>query len=71
MKSFDLNAMGVQEMDAQEVKETDGGFIEFLYELITGRSLASDARHACRQAAGAYAQTIQEGGKTCTDMPFK
>ena len=27
MKSFDLNAMGVQEMNAQEAKELNGGSI--------------------------------------------
>ena len=26
MKNLDLNAMGVVEMDARELKETDGGF---------------------------------------------
>ena len=30
MKTFDLNSMGLQEMTAQEMKETDGGIIWFL-----------------------------------------
>lgn len=30
MKNFDLKLMGVQEMNALEMKETDGGFIWFL-----------------------------------------
>jgi lactobin A/cerein 7B family class IIb bacteriocin len=27
MKNFDLNGFGVQEMNAEEMRETDGGFI--------------------------------------------
>ena len=71
MKNLDLNSYGVQEMDAKAMSEIDGGFVEFLYEYVTGRSLASDARKLTKAAAAAYAQVIQEGGKTCTDMPFK
>ena len=30
MKTFDLNSMGLQEMTAQEMKDTDGGIILLL-----------------------------------------
>jgi hypothetical protein len=41
MKNFDLNLMGVQEMNALDMKETDGGLVLFLICLATGLLLAS------------------------------
>ena len=58
-------------MTCQEMVETDGGIVEFLYEYVTGRSLAQDARKLTKAVADAYAEVIQEGGTVCTDMPFK
>lgn len=68
---MELEKFGVKEMDVVEMKTTDGGFVDFLYEFFTGRSLASDARYVVNQAAEAYAQVIQEGGTTASTMPFK
>lgn len=59
-----------KELNAQELREVDGGWVDFAYELLTGRSLAQDLRSAGRAVAAAYAQTIQEGGKTSSQMPF-
>ncbi len=36
MKNFDLNAMGVQEMDAIEMKKTDGGWWTIIGTIIGG-----------------------------------
>jgi len=71
MKDLNLNAYGVEEMSAVEMTQIDGGFVEFLYKYFTGRDLVDDARALTKEAAAAYAQVIKEGGKTCTDMPFK
>lgn len=46
MKDFDISTYGVEEITSSEQAQINGGFIEFLYELITGRSLASDTRKA-------------------------
>jgi len=70
MKNLDLNNYGVQELNGVEMKETDGGILEFVYEYVTGRSLASDARKVTEAAAKAYAQVIAEGGTTSSQMPF-
>ena len=39
MKNFDLNACGVQEMNAAEVAEVNGGFLPFVAGAICGGML--------------------------------
>ena len=64
MKNLELNAYGVVEMSHQEIVEANGGVVEFLYEYITGRSLAQDARKLTVALIDATAKVIQEGGTT-------
>lgn len=59
-----------KELSAQELEEFDGGWLDFAYELLTGRNLAQDLRSVGKAAAAAYVQTIQEGGTTSSQMPF-
>lgn len=70
MKNLDLNALSVQEMNVEEMRKAEGGFLDFVYEVVTGRSLASDVRSALIAGSKAYAQVIQEGGTTSSQMPF-
>jgi hypothetical protein len=72
MKNLDLNELGVQEMNAQEKRENNGGFfgIGDIYEIVLDRSLNQDIRALAGAAVGAYAQIIKEGGTTSTQMPF-
>ena len=71
MENLDLNAYGVTEMNHQEMVETDGGIVSFLYELITGRNLAQDVRTVVGEAVKATAQVKAEGGKTMEDFGMK
>ena len=71
MKTLDLNAYGVNEMPHQEMVEANGGIIEFLYEYITGRSLAQDARTLTEALINAAVEVKKEGGTLAADMPFK
>ncbi|MCL2727443.1 MAG: hypothetical protein FWD56_03580 [Bacteroidales bacterium] len=68
MKTFDLNTYGVVEMCHQEVMETDGGVIGFIYEYITGRSLAQDCREVAIYCLNAviegYANGLYDGMPT-------
>ncbi len=65
-----LDKFGVQELSTREMQKTEGGFIDFIYEYVTGRSLAQDARALTKEIAKAHAQVRAEGGKTSIDMPF-
>lgn len=58
MKKLDLNAYGVGAMSKQEMKKTDGGFIDFLYELIFDRSLAKDLRTLAIDLATKHAEIV-------------
>lgn len=42
MKNLDLNAMGVVEMDAKDIKTTDGGFLRILFHLLMNSRTAGD-----------------------------
>ncbi|WP_302304310.1 hypothetical protein [Culturomica massiliensis] len=58
MKKLDLNAYGVEAMSKQEMKKTDGGFIDFLYEYVTGRSLAKDLRALTIELGTKHAEIV-------------
>ncbi len=58
MKKLDLNAYGVEAMSKQEMKKTDGGFIDFLYRLVTGRDLADDLRTVAIDLATKHAEIV-------------
>ena len=66
MKNLDLNAMGVVEMDAGEMKEVDGGIWDFILGYIVGKLI-----DAVPDAVNASCEIKREGGTLCTDMPFK
>ncbi|MEN8118977.1 MAG: class IIb bacteriocin, lactobin A/cerein 7B family [Bacteroidota bacterium] len=42
MKNLDLEQMGVQEMDAVEIKEVDGGIWPYLIGALVGYALSAD-----------------------------
>lgn len=45
-------------MSKQEMKKTDGGFIDFLYEYVTGRSLAKDLRALTIELGTKHAEIV-------------
>jgi hypothetical protein len=60
---MDLNNYGVSELTQYENETiSGGGWLSNLFGFFVG---------TVECAAGAYAQTIQEGGTVATDMPFK
>ncbi len=62
-----LQKIGVQELGTQEMKESNGGgYLPGWYKILV--ECLIEYRE---EISGAYAQTIREGGKVCTDMPFK
>ena len=67
MKNFDLSAMGVHEMSAQEMQETDGGFIWLLVAavviLLTAESCNNNSMVI---QVGSVNSCTQKGGGTMT-----
>ncbi|OJX87681.1 MAG: hypothetical protein BGP01_03685 [Paludibacter sp. 47-17] len=68
MKNFDVNKYGVQEMNGEEKKETNGGngIWKWVVDYVVGKLVDN-----IPEAIEASNQVKREGGKLCTDMPFK
>ncbi len=65
-----LQKIGVQELGVQEMRATEGGFIDIIYEVLTGRDFSADVRTVLKETIKAHAEVRAEGGKTSIDMPF-